>query len=67
MVLCLSVRLSVCLSVTSRSSPKTDKDIIAQTTLYVRQDSSYITSKILTKFQGVSFQSFRRYDWDVEI
>ena len=48
MALCPSVRLSVCLSVTSRSSTKTAKRRITQTTSH--RDSSFRMPKISAKF-----------------
>jgi len=46
----LTVRLSVCLSVTSRSSTKTAKHRITQTTPYDSRDSSFLLPKIFVKF-----------------
>jgi len=52
MGLCLSVPLSVCLSVTSRSSTKTAKRRITKTTQHDSpvRDSSFLTAKISAKF-----------------
>ena len=62
-VACLSVRPSVCSSVTNRNSIKTAKHRIPQTTSTIAQDSGFLLRKISAKLQSIHPKGGAKHRW----
>jgi len=61
-------RVYICMSMTSRGLMKTDKRIIAQTTLHNDAgESSFLVPNVLMKFQSSHPKEGAKYTWDKKI